>query len=265
VQPDIGEQCEPGLTTGPTGVDLPCCNSECELERNLCNGLARCVPNICDATGHCVDEPVICSAILDPNQQLCSSNSCINGLCVVSCFGANTSNPCCDDGDNCTHDECVAGVCRHDLELRCDCGGNPAYNSCFACIAVLDTTCGWDLATGSCVNINVTDIALHPENYGIDVNGADNVTEIVYDEKDANKRCVAGRSPSSKVGIIVGVIAGVATLAALIALAAVFGSRIRQIAQRIFGNTGASGSAANKVLNNPAYEQAVEHRNAMHS
>lgn len=256
VQPEINETCEPGVAPpAPSGTDLPCCNSECQIERNLCNGLARCSPSVCNANGLCQDEPVTCTPIIDAVQSLCSTNSCINGQCVVSCFGANDSNPCCDDGDNCTRDTCVSGVCRHDFELPCDCGGNPAYNSCFACIAVSNTTCGWDLSTGTCVNVNITDLLLHPENYGIDPN---NASVVVYEQDVADKRCVAERAPASKVGIIVGVIAGVAALAALIALAAVFGGRIREIAQRIFGSTSASGSAANKVLDNPAYEVAIE-------
>lgn len=259
VQPEINEQCEPGVIAT---ADLPCCNSFCEFERVLCNGLSRCSPFVCDITdGRCKDEPVTCTPIIDPVQSLCSTNSCINGQCVVSCFGANESNPCCDDGDNCTRDTCIAGVCRHDFELPCDCGGNPAYNSCFACIAVSNTTCGWDLSTGTCVNVNITDLLLNPENYGI---GPDNVSVVVYEQDVADKRCVAERAPGSKVGIIVGVIAGVAALGALIALAAVFGGRIREIAQRIFGSTSASGSAANKVLDNPAYEVAIEQNSALY-
>ena len=82
--------------------------------------------------------------------------------------------------------------------------------------------------------------------------------------KTADKACVAERSPGSKVGIIVGVIAGVAALAALIALAAVFGGRFREIAQRIFGNASASGSAANKTLDNPTYEVGIEQNNALY-
>jgi hypothetical protein len=259
VQPEINEQCEPGDVAS---ADLPCCNAFCQFERTLCNGLARCSPSVCDITdGRCKDEPVTCTPIIDPVQSLCSSNSCINGQCVVSCFGLNDSNPCCDDGDNCTRDTCVSGVCRHDFELPCDCGGNPAYNSCFACIAVSDTSCGWDLATGTCVNINITDLLLNPEKYGIDPN---NASVVVYEQDVADKRCVVARSPSFKVGIIVGVIAGAAAAAALIALAAVFGGRIREIAQRIFGSTSASGSVANKVLDNPAYEVAIEQNSALY-
>jgi len=261
VQPEINEQCEPGVVAT---ADIPCCNAFCEFEANLCNGLARCSPVICDITdGKCKDEPVTCTPIIDPIQSLCSSNSCINGLCVVSCFGANESNPCCDDGDNCTRDTCISGVCRHDFELPCDCGGNPAYNSCFACIAVSNTTCGWDLATGTCTNVNITDLLLNPQNYGIDP--ANNISVVVYEQDVADKRCVAERSPGSKVGIIVGVIAGAAALAAFIALAAVFGGRFKEIAQRIFGSTNASGGAANKVQNNPAYEVAIEQQNPLHS
>jgi hypothetical protein len=179
----------------------------------------------------------------------------------VSCFGANDSL-CCDDGDNCTRDTCVSGVCRHDFELPCDCGGNPAYNNCFSCISVSNTSCGWDLATSTCVNINITDLLLYPEHYGID---PDNATVVVYERKTADKVCVAERSPSSKVGIIVGVIAGVAALAALIALAAVFGGRFKEIAERIFGNATASGSAANKTMDNPTYEVGIEQVNPLHN
>jgi hypothetical protein len=257
VQPELNEDCEAANTSS---AEPGCCSSNCTFNRALCNGLSFCNPSFC-YQGFCEVEPVTCTPILDAVQSLCSTNSCINGQCVVSCFGANSSL-CCDDNDTCTVDSCVAGVCRHDPKLECDCGGNPAYNSCFSCISVLNTTCAWDLQTGSCVNLNITDLLLNPENYGFDPKK--NITAVVYKKDDADHRCVANRNPGSKVGIIVGVIAGVAALSALIALAAVFGGRLRQIAQRIFGSTGASGSAATKVLDNPTYEVALSQENTLY-
>jgi len=260
VIPQLGEQCDP---TNLTTADPGCCSPNCTFTTSVCSDLSLCNPVVCNGQGKCEPVPVTCTPIVDPILSLCLTNSCINGQCVVSCFGP-AANVCCEDSSSCTNDQCVAGVCSHELLLECDCGGNPAFNSCFSCISNQNTTCGWDLATGSCVNVNITQLIDFPSDYGIQSNNNGSIT-IVTNQTQADQVCVAHEGPSSKVGIIVGVIAGVAALAALIALAAVFGGRLKQVAQRIFGSTSASGSSANKVLDNPAYEQAISGNSALYA
>jgi len=261
ITPQIGEQCEPILLEG--SVNQTCCNSNCTFAvKALCSNINLCYPVICNTLGYCEEKPVTCQAIVDPTLAVCSFNSCINGQCVKSCFGGTSGNPCCNDSNPCTVDTCRSGVCTHDLQLVCDCGGNPAFNTCFSCIANKNTTCAWDLQLQSCVNLNLTDLAVHPNRYHIDSTG--NSVVIVWKASQAKKLCAIAAAKHSKVGIIVGSIAGGVALIAIIILCAVFWNRIREIAQRVFGGVSAVGAQTGSINDNPAYNEHHHHKNPLH-
>jgi len=95
-------------------------------------------------------------------------------------------------------------------------------------------------------------------------NGKTNTSYLVYTQGDANNRCVPPGAGKSKVAIIAGSLAGAAVLAAIIVLVAVFWHRIKEIAQRIFGDVDHSTAAASQVQNNPTYEHHHFQDNVMH-
>jgi len=258
IQTIIGEQCEPSLQAGES---IACCSSNCTwIDHALCDDVSLCNPVFCTATGNCTIEPVSC-AVLTGTENLCSFNSCISGVCTVQCFGPTDGNPCCDDGNNCTVNTCQAGICATSLKLECDCAGNPAYNNCFACVTQNATTCGYDTTTGQCVTLNITDLLLNPDKYP---HTSNNKTVIAYNQNTANDLCLAARSPTSKVGLIVGVVAGAAVLAAIALVCAIFWRRIKEFAVGVWSGSDAPAGTKPAACENPTYEQQNNQSNVLY-
>jgi len=105
-------------------------------------------------------------------------------------------------------------------------------------------------------------VALHPNRYHI-VNGK--ATVIVFTAKDAKRLCTVPPKKNPKIGIIVGSIAGAVGAIAIAILLAAFWHRIREIANRIFGNVGAPAGAQATVFDNPVYSAAESQASLIHS
>lgn len=111
-------------------VPNPCAEGEQCTNAGIYPNFGLCeVPPTCDVDGDCDDENV------------CTSDTCVNGQCAHEVLGGQT----CDDGDACTNgDTCNGfGDCISGPGLVCDDGNECTEDSC-------DPTSG-------CVNVNVAD------------------------------------------------------------------------------------------------------------
>jgi len=163
---------------------------------------------------------------------------------VWQCAGPQ-ADECCDDGDNCTVDACVASVCKNTLLRECDCR---YVNNCVDCVRMEKVRCAYDLA-GACFSFNQTLYKENPQAYGL--------RTPIYDNKGIADFCLSKSGKGGKTGVIVGAvlgsIAGAAALAALLALVA-----YRYKHGGIFGpSAGQAGAgAAAGTVQNPAYVAA---------
>jgi hypothetical protein len=114
----VGEMCEQDCPyTWTAGKDCgdPCmCMSDAD-----CDDSDNCTDDWCDiGTGVCHNDPVVCP---DPDE--CNTAACDPAGMPGNCDDVQPKpdgTPCPDDGDPCTTDECIAGVCEHTPIPNCD-------------------------------------------------------------------------------------------------------------------------------------------------
>lgn len=119
---EFGEECDPG-------PDVPgdCCDANCFFEEYLtpCDAPAQqCRVNVCPGDANiCVSNAQLANGTSCDDGNVCTDDQCINGICV----GAQIS---CDDGEQCTEDLChplvgcinLATVEGPDCPLSCEDG-----------------------------------------------------------------------------------------------------------------------------------------------
>jgi cysteine-rich repeat protein len=118
-----GEQCDDGNNDGGD-----CCSPDCKFEEadsfcddgNACND-----PDSCDGHGHCVGQAPV---------DICPEDQCHDPIACdpqVGCLNPQKANGTpCDDGDACSGDQCVDGVC---IGSVLSCGDGIIESSCEYC------------------------------------------------------------------------------------------------------------------------------------
>ncbi|MCA9519591.1 MAG: hypothetical protein KC609_01400 [Myxococcales bacterium] len=139
-----GKTCATGSCDPTTGcqVDLSQCtctkDSDCNDE-NPCNGVERC----------------------DTQSGTCTPDNSVKSCDGTTCIYSTDLWPCGDDGDPCTDDVCIKGLCSHALKTgQCAIGGqcvasgtvNPE-NPCQICDPLRSAT-GWSVNAGGVCNDN---------------------------------------------------------------------------------------------------------------
>jgi hypothetical protein len=99
---------------------------------------------------------------------------------------------------------------------------------------------------------------LHPNKYGF--NQAANYTTIAFSPDSADRLCTAAEKPGSKIGLIVGVVAAAALLAALAILCAIFHHRIKQFVAKVWQGSGGHHNEHGTVKENPTFVNAHENK-----
>jgi len=251
LQTECGEECD----NDPNFPFQPFCCQSCKIKLGrVCDDTNLCDVSACNSTAQCNPEPVLCSQPLDQSG-VCYYNSCVAGECVLQCL----TSACCNDNNNCTTDSCnFDNICEFELLPSCNC---ELFNVCYDCFGNNFTSCGFNLDTGSCFNINLTLYHQHPELFP-------STKGIAYDDKTAAKLCVIIAPGSGNIGLIVGVAVAGAVVLALIIVGIVFYRQILRVLgslSRVGGDTAAEGTLNVSPLYqetgtamNPAYEPAHE-------
>jgi hypothetical protein len=261
-QPWLGEQCDPldPSLTLPDGSPNPCCSPTCTWRTDtVCDDSNACAVRYCAADGTCQVGP---NAVQCANafSDVCSFNVCVpaTGQCEWSCRNGDTGSLCCDDGNPCTRDYCLNGVCSTEPDPLCDCR---YQNNCLGCIAV-NRSCVWDSLNQTCATNNVTGeltnlpvVAMSPAQK----HAYKALTRrYAWNAETVAIVCIHGRSSAVNVGAIVGAVIGSAAACALALAVLAF-----VIFQRMKGNTLVPGGNADVALDaatdSPIYVQAVTH------
>ena len=122
-------------------ADNPCCGSEnpcCNADDGCCGDSDRC----CNADNPCCGSPDPCC---NPDDGGCASNDPCFNEDNPCCENTDPCDPvcgdpcaCCDDGDACTTDSCVDGVCDHSpscsAEQKCCPNGECCNEPCEGCL-----------------------------------------------------------------------------------------------------------------------------------
>ncbi len=146
---------------GNACTDDVCMAGVCEHlndDTNTCDDGVNCTTDACVA-GTCVPTPIDCSSLDD---------DCLEGVCneatgTCQASPSNETGPCTGDGNDCTDDVCMAGVCEHpnDDTNACTDLNNCTNDACVAgaCVGTaidcssLDDQCNTGVcnaATGTC-------------------------------------------------------------------------------------------------------------------
>jgi hypothetical protein len=187
---------------------------------------------------------------------VCSFNVCIpaTGQCQWACRDGDAGALCCDDGNPCTRDFCLNGVCSSEPDPLCNC---QYQNSCLGCIAV-NRSCVWDAQVQACYSDNVTtSLTWRPgqsNNPTPEQRRAyqDLTKRYAWDDATVAIVCIRGSSKKVNVAAVVGAVIGsaAACMLALAVLAFV-------ILQRMKGNTLVPGGNADvgldAALDSPIY------------
>ncbi len=202
--PTVGATCGLGLCVGDYCETanfcdgIPTCNDAGQCVRTPvdCDDDDPCTVDSCEpTTGACTNTPLDCS---DQNTE-CATYACSAGTCEPT-----FSDAACEDGNQCTADACVNGMCSHTptagqpCAVLCEgagceinlCDGEPTCNEAGECIQTavdcddndLCTDDACDPATGACSNVAVDCSNLDTECATYECAGATGVCEPAFSQ-----------------------------------------------------------------------------------
>ncbi len=162
-----------------------CDNDAAALEGQGCEDGAFCTEGDVCTAGACVGQPRVCAS------DDCNAGFCDEGADTCQLDPATNGAPCPDDGNVCTFDGCVDGVCLHIPNVApCDDGQACTFNDgCQggACSGTAyDCNDGHDCTTDTCLGDGFCDNAVAADHCLI---GTECIAELTLDSGNPCRRC----------------------------------------------------------------------------